>query len=257
MNRGRFEPFIDECTFFEYLAKVRSDGHWGSDLELQAIAELHNIVFTVFANNWSNAVTIEPKATVIGRPLPRLAALWFSHGNHYDALYTPEEFARRGFSVDSNIELRTFREQREADEQKSLQLTRELSEEPSGGLGARASADWMIRGSDQQARVPNFMDEPVGGITEHLPLEQQLSATALHSAPPGMLSAEQRRRPTVSNLLDAGFSEAELAHQFNPLPAYPQGGGSSLPPELLRRSTVMGLLEAGVSEEEIRRQVTL
>ncbi|KAG8459148.1 hypothetical protein KFE25_002555 [Diacronema lutheri] len=269
-HRERFEPFVED-NFDEYLSKVGRDGHWGSDLELQAIAELHDTQFTVYANNRLNSVTIAPSR----RGARRAAALWFSHGNHYDALYTPHEFARRGFSASANAELDEFRQKRREDEAKSLQLGRELSEEGKAD-GTHTSADWMIRGSDHREATPNLMDADVGATLGGLSLQLSTAAVGessgqsiqqqqqqqpstdgrrlppLPPTPPGALSEDQRRRPTISNLLAAGFSEAELAQQFNPPPAY---STATLPPELLRRHTVMSMLEAGINEDEIRRQM--
>lgn len=228
-HRMRFEPFMDD-SFEDYIARVGRDGHWGSDLELQAIAEMYDTHFTIYdANDQLDCVKIEPKPRV-GQPLPRLAALWFSHGNHYDALYTREDFLRRGFGAE-NAELAAFRRRRDADEAKSLQLTRELS------AGAHAGADWMLRGAgQQQGAIPNLMDEPVGAGQDEL-YAVQLSSTSLRGSQhlTGWLTDEQMQRPTVAHLLDAGFSEAVPARQLDSMePLYLRGGGERwLPPEPL------------------------
>mmetsp|Transcript_43656 Transcript_43656/g.102470 ORF Transcript_43656/g.102470 Transcript_43656/m.102470 type:complete len:207 (-) Transcript_43656:154-774(-) len=181
------------------------------------------------------------------------AALWFAHGNHYNALYTMAEFERRGFHR-SNRELEEYLEDRRANEEKSAQLTRELSEEP-----------------DEPPQQPlelshsTLQDLRDAGIDE-VELAQHISAATI-SAPtaaesariqPRTLTDEQRRQPTVALLLAQGFTEAELAQNLNAAEHLREPrtapGALSLPPELLRRQTVLGLLQAGVSEEEIRKQ---
>jgi hypothetical protein len=78
-NRARFEHFVDE-DFEVYVEKLSRDGHWGSDLELQVIAEIFETRFSIYQASQPK-FTIEPGA---GTRIRREAALWFSHSNHYD-----------------------------------------------------------------------------------------------------------------------------------------------------------------------------
>jgi len=250
LHRASF--VVTRVTLPRFLSgKLSTDGHWGSDLELQALAEIYQVSFTVHANMRAS-VNIAPQREDQRRRTTR-AALWFAHGNHYNALYTMAEFERRGFHR-SNRELEEYLEDRRANEEKSAQLTRELSEEP-----------------DEPPQQPlelshsTLQDLRDAGIDE-VELAQHISAATI-SAPtaaesariqPRTLTDEQRRQPTVALLLAQGFTEAELAQNLNAAEHLREPrtapGALSLPPELLRRQTVLGLLQAGVSEEEIRKQ---
>mmetsp|Transcript_11455 Transcript_11455/g.29786 ORF Transcript_11455/g.29786 Transcript_11455/m.29786 type:complete len:314 (+) Transcript_11455:7-948(+) len=243
-NRDRFEPFIDDSDFDEYVDKIARDGHWGSDLELQAIAEIYKVSFSVHRHR-APAVSIEPTQ---GEPA-RVAALWFSHGNHYDVLYTPEEFRERGLHADNNDELDAYRQKVREEEEASINLSRELSSErPAGGPVTEETV--------QELLAAGLTVEELAGQFEDGSSAPEATSVGARPAARRQLSEEQRRRPTIANLLDAGFSEAEIAAQFAQLEtAVTPGAGTGLPAEVRRRPTVMSLLQAGVSEEEIRRQI--
>lgn len=240
-HRDRFEPFIDDCSFDEYTEKISKDGHWGSDLELQAIAEIYKVSFAVHRRG-APPVCIEP---TLCEPA-RAAALWFSHGNHYDVLYSPEEFSQRGLRADSNDELEAYRKKVREGEEASMNLSRELSHD----LPTAATPGPVTEETVQELLAAGLTAEELASQFD------QACSTAAPTAAPArpsaarQLSDAQRRRPTIAHLLDAGFSEAELAAQFAP-----DGAGEGLPAEILRRPTVISLLQAGVSEEEIRRQL--
>jgi hypothetical protein len=281
-HRKRFEPFVDE-SFETYIDKLGRDGHWGSDLELQAMAELYHTEFTVFANQRPTitirpTIAIEPSKTGAGRKRPKEAALWFSHGNHYDALYPPDEFESRGFHS-ANDELDAYKARRREEEEQSLKLTMQLSDgQPAVGDPPASDSSLGRQGTLADLRDAGVSEDEIAGQRHALTTTRATAADtarselrgALHvdagggGSSLGRLSDEQKRRPTISNLLDAGFTEAELAHQFAPRAHSPsRAAGDStaaedtLPPELLRRLTVMNMLQAGMSEEEIRKQVQL
>lgn len=141
-------------------------------------------------------------------------------------LYTPAEFEARGFTLEHNAELAQFREQRAADEAIGHSLMRELS-----------------------------VDTPAADAAEDKPAARfggrvAAAGSSPKRLPPGALSDELKRRPTIANLLDAGLSEAEISEQLD---AWKDA--QRLPANIRRRPTVASLLEAGVSEDDIRRSL--
>lgn len=192
-NREAFEPFIETDSFDEYIEKMGKDGTWGSDIELQAIADLHNTSFSVLGYN-RTPVTIGPKDEDSGQE-PQYAALWFAHAGHFDILYTNTQMdLRRGMST----------------------------------------------------------------VNDDLDAWKKTNKPAARSRKPParLLTEEQKRRPTIKHLLDQGFSEAELAQQFNSkLLTKATRASMQLDDAQKRRPTIQALLEAGFTERELLEQL--
>lgn len=83
-RRESFLPFLDEGENINaYVSKMRRDGTWGGNLELQAISRLykHNII--IYSSNQG--------LNLLENGFSESMALWFAHGSHYDAVYPAQE----------------------------------------------------------------------------------------------------------------------------------------------------------------------
>ncbi|KAJ1626847.1 hypothetical protein T492DRAFT_1029726 [Pavlovales sp. CCMP2436] len=228
----RYAPFIEtNGSFEEYASQLAKDATWGSDLELQIVSELFYTSFTVLSM-LAPPLTVEPHDALRAArgEDPAYRAIWFSHGNHYDVLYTKAELQRRGLaprdvtSAKKNLEMQAYLRQKKADE-----------------AADRKVAFHILTG---------------GAAPE------SVAAAAPDAEEPAALSASQKKQPAIAHLIAAGFDEAQVAVAARQLRrsviARPETRQSQkLDVEAKRFKTVQALLAAGFTERDLLEQLAV
>jgi hypothetical protein len=80
-HRSEFEIFVPEMPFEQYCERMRCDGVWGSELELQAMSRLFNVQFRILSASKPPVVIDSCTADLATRTT---VLLWFAHGEHFD-----------------------------------------------------------------------------------------------------------------------------------------------------------------------------
>lgn len=139
-----FAPFLEERSVEEYAENMSKDAAWGSDLELQVIAQLQHTSFTVLSMLRPPLTFAPPEPLLVERGTdPAFHALWFSHGSHWDALYSAAELKRRGLAARDvkrrNVEMAQHLKQRKAQEADDLKMARQVARLPMPATAQAAS----------------------------------------------------------------------------------------------------------------------
>lgn len=87
-EREFFDPFIDRETFDDYVTRLRRDGEWGDNFEVQIMANLYGYNIGIFYDNSSiSNVTISPNN---GMKADKLIRLHYKNGNRYTSIVPRE-----------------------------------------------------------------------------------------------------------------------------------------------------------------------
>eukprot|EP00003_Mantamonas_plastica_P022967 TRINITY_DN4010_c0_g2_i1.p1 TRINITY_DN4010_c0_g2~~TRINITY_DN4010_c0_g2_i1.p1 ORF type:complete len:315 (+),score=85.13 TRINITY_DN4010_c0_g2_i1:111-947(+) len=88
-----FEPFVDfEQGFDEYIRRMRSPPVWGGQIELQAMSLMYRVNIRILSTQ-----NLDEGPSILDNGFEREVILCFSHGNHYDCIYTEEQHNDAGW----------------------------------------------------------------------------------------------------------------------------------------------------------------